>query len=49
MLPIPIDAILSRDYPLSQVLLAVMLAGVIVVNLFTNLIYGFIDPRVRHG
>jgi ABC-type dipeptide/oligopeptide/nickel transport system permease component len=41
-----IDAILSRDYPLSQALLAVMLAGVIVVNLLTDIIYGLVDPRV---
>jgi len=44
-----VDAILSRDYPLSQALIAVMLAGVIVVNLLTDILYGFVDPRVRHG
>jgi ABC-type dipeptide/oligopeptide/nickel transport system permease component len=44
-----IDAILSRDYPLSQALLSVMLVGVIVVNLFTDILYGFVDPRVGHG
>ena len=43
-----IDAILSRDYPLSQALLAVMLAGVILVNVLTDLVYGFVDPRVSH-
>ena len=44
-----IDAILSRDYPLSQALISVMLAGVILVNLLTDILYGFVDPRVRHG
>jgi glutathione transport system permease protein len=43
-----IDAILSRDYPLSQALITVLLAGVIVVNLLTDILYGFVDPRVRH-
>ena len=43
-----IDAILSRDYPLSQALISVLLAGVIVVNLCTDILYGFVDPRVRH-
>jgi ABC-type dipeptide/oligopeptide/nickel transport system permease component len=43
-----IDAILSRDYPLSQALLSVLLAGVIVVNLMTDILYGFVDPRVQH-
>ncbi|MFN8521604.1 MAG: ABC transporter permease [Chloroflexota bacterium] len=44
-----VDAILSRDYPLSQALLAVTLAGVITVNLVTDVLYGLVDPRVRHG
>src|SRR5579871_3491480 len=42
-----IDAILSRDYPLSQALLAVLLTGVIVINLFTDVLYGLVDPRLR--
>ncbi len=44
-----IDAILSRDYPLSQALLSVMLVGVIVVNLLTDMLYGYVDPRVGNG
>jgi len=44
-----IDAILSRDYPLSQALITVLLVGVIVVNLATDILYGFIDPRIRHA
>jgi peptide/nickel transport system permease protein/oligopeptide transport system permease protein len=44
-----IDAILSRDYPLSQALITVLLVGVIVVNLVTDILYGFIDPRIRHA
>jgi glutathione transport system permease protein len=42
-----IDAILSRDYPLSQALLAVLLVAVIVINLITDVLYGLVDPRVR--
>src|SRR5215213_440764 len=42
-----IDAILSRDYPLSQALISVLLTGVIVVNLLTDVLYGFVDPRVQ--
>jgi glutathione transport system permease protein len=42
-----IDAILSRDYPLSQALLAVLLTGVIVINLITDVLYGLVDPRLR--
>jgi len=44
-----IDAILSRDYPLSQALLAVLLVGVIVINLCTDVLYGLVDPRIRHA
>jgi glutathione transport system permease protein len=44
-----IDAILSRDYPLSQALISVTLAGVILVNLVTDVLYGFVDPRARHA
>ena len=42
-----IDAIQSRDYPLSQALLAVLLGGVIVINLITDVLYGLVDPRLR--
>ncbi len=42
-----IDAILSRDYPLSEALLAVLLAGVILINLVTDVLYGLVDPRIR--
>jgi ABC-type dipeptide/oligopeptide/nickel transport system permease component len=44
-----IDAILSRDYPLSQALLAVLLSGVIVINLITDVLYSLVDPRLRHA
>jgi peptide/nickel transport system permease protein len=44
-----IDAILSRDYPLSEALVAVLLAGVILINLVTDVLYGLVDPRVRHA
>jgi ABC-type dipeptide/oligopeptide/nickel transport system permease component len=42
-----IDAILARDYPLSQALIAVFLVGVIGVNFITDTLYGFADPRLR--
>ncbi|HUX87326.1 MAG TPA: ABC transporter permease [Chloroflexota bacterium] len=42
-----IDAILSRDYPLSQALIFVFLVAVIGVNFITDTLYGFADPRLR--
>jgi glutathione transport system permease protein len=44
-----IDAILSRDYPLSQALIAVLLIGVILINLMTDVLYGLVDPRLRRA
>ncbi len=42
-----IGSILARDYPLSQGLIVVFLIGVVVVNLITDVLYGFVDPRLR--
>ena len=44
-----IDAILQRDYPLSQALVAVLLAGVILINLVIDVLYGLVDPRISHA
>jgi ABC-type dipeptide/oligopeptide/nickel transport system permease component len=42
-----IDAILQRDYPLSQALIFIFLVAVIGVNFVTDTLYGFVDPRLR--
>lgn len=39
----------NRDYPMVQGLLVVYAAIIVVVNLLTDLTYGFIDPRVKRG
>ncbi|HET8629199.1 MAG TPA: ABC transporter permease [Thermomicrobiales bacterium] len=44
-----INAILARDYPLSQALIAVFLVAVIGVNFVTDTLYGFADPRLRRS
>ena len=44
-----IDAILVRDYPLSQALIFVFLVAVIGVNFITDTLYGFADPRLRRS
>lgn len=44
-----IDAILARDYPLSQALIFVFLVAVIGVNFITDTLYGFVDPRLRRA
>jgi ABC-type dipeptide/oligopeptide/nickel transport system permease component len=42
-----VQAISARDYPLVQSTTLVFAALVIVVNLATDLVYSFLDPRVR--
>lgn len=42
-----INAILLRDYPLSQALIAVFLVAIIGVNFITDSLYGLADPRFR--
>jgi ABC-type dipeptide/oligopeptide/nickel transport system permease component len=44
-----VDAILFRDYPLSQALISVFLLGVVAVNLVTDTLYGLADPRIRRA
>jgi len=44
-----VDAILFRDYPLTQALISVFLLGVIVVNLVTDTLYSLADPRIRRA
>lgn len=42
-----VDAITARDYPLVQSTTLIFAALVILVNLLTDLIYTFLDPRVN--
>ncbi len=43
------DSVVQRDYPVLLGVLVVSTLVVIVINLLTDLAYGFIDPRVRLG
>jgi len=44
-----LDAITWRDYPVIQGINLFLATGVIVLNLAIDLIYGFLDPRIRYG
>jgi len=44
-----IDSIGARDYPVVQAATMVFATMVILVNLVTDIIYSFLDPRVRYG
>ena len=43
-----VDALLDRDYPMVSGVNLVFAAGVVVINLVVDLLYGFLDPRVRY-
>jgi peptide/nickel transport system permease protein len=42
-----VNAIFSNDFPVIQATLVMVAINILVVNLFVDLIYGYIDPRVR--
>jgi peptide/nickel transport system permease protein len=44
-----VESIGARDYPVVQSTTLVFAALVILVNLATDLVYSFLDPRVRLG
>lgn len=43
------DAILFRDYPMIQAVVLIIAVIVMLVNLGVDILYGFIDPRIRYG
>ena len=44
-----IDAMTWRDYPVIQGINLFFATGVIVLNLLIDLLYAFLDPRIRYG
>lgn len=42
------DAILSRDYPMVMGLIMVVACVVVFINMFVDVLYIFIDPRISH-
>lgn len=43
-----VDAIFFRDYPVLQGAVLMLTLAVMVVNLLTDLAYGYLDPRIRY-
>ena len=42
-----VNGIFSRDYPVIQAVVLVIVFGVLVVNLLTDIIYAYLDPKVQ--
>ena len=43
-----VDAVFARDYPLVQGVVLLIAVGYIVSNLVVDVIYGWLDPRIRY-
>ena len=43
------SSVMARDYPVLQGLFLVFAVAVVMANLFVDLIYGNIDPRIKVG
>jgi len=43
-----VDAIYARDYPQVQGVVLLIAAGFVLVNLLVDVIYVFLDPRIRY-
>jgi len=44
-----VDAITHRDYPSIQAVVFMISVFVVMVNLLVDIVYGFLDPRIRYG
>lgn len=44
-----VDSIQDRDYPIVQASIALIVALYVMVNLIVDILYGYLDPRVRVG
>ena len=44
-----VDAITHRDYPSIQAVVFMIAVFVVTVNLLVDILYGFLDPRIRYG
>ena len=42
-----VDAVFARDYPLVQGVILLIAVGFIASNLIVDLLYGWLDPRIR--
>ena len=43
-----VDAIIKRDYPSIQGLILITAFTFVMINLFTDLLYAYLDPRIRY-
>jgi peptide/nickel transport system permease protein len=44
-----VSAIFARDYPMVQGVILLIAIGFVLSNLFVDIVYGWLDPRIRYG
>ena len=44
-----VDAVLRRDYPVIQGIVLLFVGVILVINLVTDLLYSWVDPRIRYN
>lgn len=44
-----LESILKRDYPVVLAALIMVATAFVLINLLVDLLYGYLDPRVRTG
>jgi peptide/nickel transport system permease protein len=44
-----VDAVFARDYPLVQGVVLLIALGFVLSNLLVDVLYGWLDPRIRYG
>jgi peptide/nickel transport system permease protein len=43
------ESVLARDFPIVRAAVMIIASAVVLVNLFVDVLYGFIDPRIKLG
>lgn len=44
-----IEAVFQYDYPMIQAVIVIIGVGILTINLAVDLLYGWLDPRIRYG
>ena len=44
-----VDSVLFRDFPVVQAIILMIALMVLVLNLIVDLLYGWINPRIRYA
>ena len=44
-----IDAVFQRDFPTIQAIIVIVAVSIVIINLLVDLLYGWLDPRIRYA